>query len=47
MSLLQLMKLGRTVFYNKIRGVTGYSPNEYMRIIRMKKAAELLLSDEI
>lgn len=42
----QLMKFGRTVFYKKIRGVTGYSPNEYLRIMRMKKAAELLLSPE-
>lgn len=37
-----LMKLGRTVFYRKVRGVTGYTPNEYMRIMRLKKAAELL-----
>lgn len=36
------MKLGRTVFYRKVRGVTGYSPNEYIRIMRMKKAAALL-----
>lgn len=42
----QLMNLGRTVFYRKLRGVTGYSPNEYLRIVRMKKAAELLLSEE-
>ena len=42
----QLMKLGRTVFYRKLRGVTGYSPNEYLRVVRMKKAAELLLSSE-
>ena len=42
----QLMKMGRTVFYRKLRGVTGYTPNEYLRIIRMKKAAELLLSQE-
>ena len=42
----QLMKLGRTVFYRKLRGVTGYSPNEYLRVVRMKKAAELLLSGE-
>lgn len=25
--------------------MTGYSPNEYIRIIRMKKAAELLLEN--
>lgn len=41
-----LMKLGRTVFYKKLRGITGYTPNEYLRIMRMKKAAELLLSEE-
>lgn len=42
----QFMKLGRTVFYRKLRGLTGYSPNEYLRVVRMKKAAELLSSDE-
>lgn len=42
-----LMKLGRTVFYKKVRGLTGYSPNEYIRIIRMKKAAELLLDNRL
>ena len=36
------MKMGRTIFYRKVRGVTGYSPNEYIRVMRMKKAAELL-----
>ncbi len=40
--LITAMKLGRTVFYHKVRGVTGYSPNKYIRIIRLKKAAELL-----
>ena len=34
------------VFYRKLRGVTGYSPNEYLRVVRMKKAAELLLSED-
>ena len=38
-----LMKLGRTVFSKKVRGLTGHTPNEYFRIIRLKKAAELLL----
>ena len=37
-----MMGLGRTVFYRKTHGVTGYAPNEYIRIVRMKKAAELL-----
>lgn len=36
------VKMGRTVFFRKMKGVTGYSPNEFMRIYRMKKAIELL-----
>lgn len=42
-----MMKVGRTVFYKKVKGITGYSPNEYMRIIRMKKAAELLQNSDL
>lgn len=41
-----LMKIGRTAFYKKVKGLTGYSPNEYLRIMRMKKAAELLLTSK-
>ena len=33
---------GRTLFFKKIKYLTGYSPNEYIRFRRMKKAAELL-----
>ncbi len=42
-SFITRMKLGRTVFSKKVRGLTGHTPNEYFRIIRLKKAAELLL----
>ncbi len=38
------MAMGRSSFYNKVRSVTGYSPNEYIRVLRLKRAAELLLS---
>lgn len=41
------MSLGRTILYRKVRGVTGYAPKEYLRIMRMKKAAELLLKSEV
>ncbi len=41
-----MMGLGRTMFYRKVKGITGYSPNEYIRIMRMKKAAELLLESQ-
>ena len=41
------MALGRTIFFRKVKGVTGYSPKEYLRVMRMKKAAELLLSTDL
>lgn len=39
------MRLGRTLFYRKVKGVTGYTPNEYLQIMRLKKGAELLNND--
>lgn len=41
-----LLHLGRTIFYKKVRGTTGYTPNEYIRVIRQRKAAELLKEGE-
>lgn len=43
----QTTKMGRTTFYKKLKGITGYSPNVYLRVIRIKKAAELLLTTEL
>lgn len=40
----QIMNLSRTVFYQKVKGITGYAPIEYLRIVRMKKAAEIILA---
>ena len=37
-----MLGLRRTSFFRKVKGLTGYTPNEYIRIVRMKKAAELL-----
>ncbi len=36
------MMLGRTVFYRKVRDVTGHTPKRYLRAMRLKKAEELL-----
>ena len=36
----------RTIFYKKVKGLTGYSPNELIKIKRMKKAAELIVEDK-
>ena len=41
-----LLHLGRTIFYKKVRGTTGYTPNDYIRVIRLRKAAELLKEGE-
>lgn len=42
----ELLHLGRTMFYKKVRGTTGYTPNEYIRVIRLRQAAEMLRSGE-
>jgi signal transduction histidine kinase/ligand-binding sensor domain-containing protein/CheY-like chemotaxis protein/AraC-like DNA-binding protein len=33
---------GRTVFFNKLKSLTGLSPNEYIREVRVKRSAQLL-----
>lgn len=43
----EIVGMGRTAFFRKVKGVTGYTPNEYIRIMRMKRAAELLLHGEL
>lgn len=42
----ELSKLRRTIFYKKVKGITGFSPNELIKIKRLKKAAEILLTGE-
>jgi signal transduction histidine kinase/ligand-binding sensor domain-containing protein/DNA-binding response OmpR family regulator len=37
-----LANTGRTLFFKKIKYLTGYTPNDFIRVRRMKKAAELL-----
>lgn len=36
------LNMSRSNFYRKIKGVVGLSPNEYLRLERLKKAAQLL-----
>lgn len=38
------MKMGRTNFYQKIRGLTGDSPNKLIKKYKLNKAAELIVS---
>ncbi|MGQ1946419.1 hybrid sensor histidine kinase/response regulator transcription factor [Geofilum sp. OHC36d9] len=41
------MSMGRTLFYKKVKSITGFTPNEYLRVLRMKKAAELLETTQL
>lgn len=38
--------LGRVQLYRKTKALTGYSPNELLRIVRLRKASALLASTE-
>lgn len=38
------LHMSRSVFYRKIKGILNMNPNEYLRLERLKKAAELLLA---
>ena len=40
--LVEEMNMGRTVFFNKMKSLTGLSPVEFIREMRIKRAAQLL-----
>ena len=40
------MGMSRSSLYNKIKALTGHSPSEFVRQVRMKEAAALLRSKE-
>ena len=46
-SFAESMGYGRTTFYKKIKRITGTTPNDYIRTLRMNKAAELLKDDRL
>lgn len=41
----QSMGLSRSQLYRKMKSLSGYSPNEYIRILRLKYAVKLLKTD--
>lgn len=41
-TLCQEMAMSRTLFYSRLKSLTGKGPQEFIRIIRLEKAAELL-----
>jgi len=45
-TLSEFMNMSRSNFYRKLKSISGMSPNDYLKMIRLKKAAELLLSQD-
>ena len=45
--LAEMMNMGRTKFFGRVKELTDMSPNKYIQDQRMKKAAELLLEGEL
>ena len=39
------MGMSRTLFFSKIKTITGQTPNDFMQTLRLKKAAKILLND--
>ena len=38
--------MSRTSFFNKLKALTGYAPADYIRLIRLQHAAQLLKQGE-
>ena len=46
-ALAQMMNMGRTKFFGKVKELTGLSPNKYVLEARMRRAADLLAEGEL
>lgn len=44
--LASVFYMSRSTFFEKIKNVSGLSPNNYLRLVRLKKAAEILSQGE-
>ena len=45
--LASMMAMGRSAFFKKVKEITGFPPKEYLRIMRLNKASELLSNTDI
>ena len=41
-TLAKLLNMSRSIFYSKLKALTGQAPSDYIRFIRLKYAAKLL-----
>ena len=46
-TLCSMLNMSRTSFYNKIKMLTGEAPADYVRSLKLQKAAELLSEDKL
>lgn len=46
-SFAESMGYGRTTFFKKVKKITGQTPNDYIKTMRMNHAAELLKDDKL
>ena len=44
--LCRSLAMSRTAFFNKLKGITGKAPNDFIRIFRLERGAQLLSSHE-
>ena len=40
------LKLGRTLFFKRVKALTGLTPADYIRTLRLRRAAELLTDEK-
>lgn len=45
-TIAETMFMSRSSFYRKIKSITGMSPNDYLKVLRLNKAAGLLLQGD-
>ena len=45
--LVELSKMRRTVFFKEIKRITGFSPNELLKLKRLNKSVALLTENEL
>lgn len=45
--LAEAVNLGRTVFYGKVKSLVGMSPSDFLRHIRMQRAADLIAGSKL
>ncbi len=46
-TIAETLFMSRSSFYRKIKGIAGMSPNDYLRVLRLNKAAGMLLGGDL